>query len=353
MEGARKQLVPPGPNGLRCPPLLVRLPCGEVPCAADCAMNEWEDWSSCSRSCGGGVRSRERTVQVQASHGGRACPVTAEREECEVGSCDSDCELGDWGEWSPCSRACRLDAGSAPGRQLRRRGVTLVAQGSGSCPQEGDAERLLMRHCHDELCPNNTVCGGEQDIVVLVQGTDDHDSFQAQLQLIRFLVDRSTQAVHFGIVVCGSRASVLLPVTADHSAVLSALDSAELPDGSPDLAQGQAAALNLLRATGSPGESRRSQTALVLADSEPSQPLEVHTVASRIRSTGARLVVGLVDSRSQLARTEACEMASRPCDMNVATAESWGDMAQSPGKFLNAICNELVTEGAQDAGGVT
>ena len=41
----------------------------------DCQVSDWSAWSECSHFCGGGVRTRTRTILVQPSNGGAACPV--------------------------------------------------------------------------------------------------------------------------------------------------------------------------------------------------------------------------------------------------------------------------------------
>jgi hypothetical protein len=87
-DGTRSQLLPPGPNGLPCPPLQARLPCGETPCPTDCEMGPWEEWGSCSTDCGGGTQSRTRAVVLEPAHGGSSCALGEQRRECGIGSCD-------------------------------------------------------------------------------------------------------------------------------------------------------------------------------------------------------------------------------------------------------------------------
>lgn len=51
---------------------------------------EWSDWSigSCSENCGGGTRTNTRTVEKEATHGGKSCdgPSTID-EPCNIQQC--------------------------------------------------------------------------------------------------------------------------------------------------------------------------------------------------------------------------------------------------------------------------
>ena len=107
--------------------------------AVDCVWNEFEEWSACTKDCGGGKRSRSRTIKTEASNGGRKCTgVTSEQESCNTHGCKGKhCTFfhianytlvqtieanannyilhflavdGNWGQWSPftrCNTACK------------------------------------------------------------------------------------------------------------------------------------------------------------------------------------------------------------------------------------------------------
>ena len=49
----------------------------------DCYRGNWQSWSSCDKSCGGGVKSRMRSVIQPAVCGGREC----EGSDTEIGHC--------------------------------------------------------------------------------------------------------------------------------------------------------------------------------------------------------------------------------------------------------------------------
>ena len=54
----------------------------------DCVWNAYEEWTSCSKDCGGGKRSRARTIKIAASNGGKECSCpTVEEEDCNTHGC--------------------------------------------------------------------------------------------------------------------------------------------------------------------------------------------------------------------------------------------------------------------------
>ena len=77
----------------------------------DCILSEWTHWTSCSVSCGGGQHSRHRSILVKPKGGGETCRGALEvTEPCYMPQCSgrnfTDCQLGQWTEWSDCS-GCR------------------------------------------------------------------------------------------------------------------------------------------------------------------------------------------------------------------------------------------------------
>ena len=53
----------------------------------DCKLSEWTEWGECSVSCGGGIKTRTKTVLIDAKFGGDECPK--DREQIE--QCNSQC----------------------------------------------------------------------------------------------------------------------------------------------------------------------------------------------------------------------------------------------------------------------
>ncbi|KAG5895097.1 hypothetical protein JTB14_036372 [Gonioctena quinquepunctata] len=79
-----------------------------------CATTDWSAWSSCSESCGPGVRMRTRKFVDRK--GRKKCPhiSTVEKEKCmnrecrqdEIETADPLCPTTQWSDWSPCSASC-------------------------------------------------------------------------------------------------------------------------------------------------------------------------------------------------------------------------------------------------------
>ncbi|XP_047736020.1 spondin-1 [Hyalella azteca] len=153
----------------------------------DCVVSEWTDWSPCSTTCGRGRRERRRVVQVEPQNNGRACPrklirrkicrnprcvtlhggleslsltldsdATPESRQPEspptgdytldYGDEDSDCVMGDWSAWSPCTQSCGPEA-----LQQRARSIVSRPRGKG----EACGARLERRYCSLPPCPHN------------------------------------------------------------------------------------------------------------------------------------------------------------------------------------------------------
>ena len=72
----------------------------------DCRVGDFDVFSTCTQPCGGGTKTRTRTVVVSPSGEGAACPSLEETVECNTQVCTVDCKVGEFTEFSPCSREC-------------------------------------------------------------------------------------------------------------------------------------------------------------------------------------------------------------------------------------------------------
>jgi len=82
--------------------------CNDIPCPVDCEWKDWTPWTECVQPCGGeGTRQRSRN-STEALHGGEECiGDSTEISHCSVlGGCSTNCTWEDWNEWTTCSSSC-------------------------------------------------------------------------------------------------------------------------------------------------------------------------------------------------------------------------------------------------------
>merc|ERR1719387_1122481 len=162
---ARDVVVQPNAFGIACPTLETQKKCNQFKCPVDCVLSEWSGWSKCTKDCEGGVQGKTRSVLTKAKNGGESCDSGSEMRSCNTGSCDRDCSLVPWTEWSPCSMAC------GGGDQSRIRSVSIPIRGQGKCPKPNNADRLEERECNTQDCIGDEVCVAEMDLILMIDGS--------------------------------------------------------------------------------------------------------------------------------------------------------------------------------------
>ncbi|XP_013406580.1 A disintegrin and metalloproteinase with thrombospondin motifs adt-2 [Lingula anatina] len=100
----------------------------------------WSGWSSCSQTCGGGTRSRSRECGDGSSCSGEA----SESESCNTETCAAP-SWGPWGGWSTCTRTC------GGGTRSRDR----ACESGSSC----DGVSSETQECNTNECPVSSVDG--------------------------------------------------------------------------------------------------------------------------------------------------------------------------------------------------
>lgn len=104
-----------------------------------CTYNDWQPWTTCSKSCGGGMHSRTRPAATAN------CQQYSEDADCNTQGCAVDCKWKDWGGWSICSMTC------GSGVTTRVRIEDLRENGGKQCTGVG---------MESQACTNNNGCAG-------------------------------------------------------------------------------------------------------------------------------------------------------------------------------------------------
>ena len=140
-----RTVVPPVGTGAACPHLTETVECNTQACPVNCQVSEYGEFSRCSRECGGGTRTRSRTVVVPPAGTGAACPNLTETEDCNTQVCSVNCQVSEYGEFSRCTREC------GGGTRTRSRTVVVPPAGTGAaCPNLTETE-----DCNTQVCPVN------------------------------------------------------------------------------------------------------------------------------------------------------------------------------------------------------
>ena len=64
-------------GGVACPAdgdMERHMPCNEHDCPVDCVMEQWGNWSPCTKTCGSGGTYRTRGIKSGPLNGGKKCP---------------------------------------------------------------------------------------------------------------------------------------------------------------------------------------------------------------------------------------------------------------------------------------
>merc|ERR1719161_252105 len=150
----------------KCPQLKMERKCNQKKCPVDCVMDKWEEWSECSRACGGGAKARHRAIIQEPEDGGVPCGETTQEKLCNIQACDQDCTLTEWTEWSTCSKSCMK------GHRTRYRHILHPALGDGRCPGETTVERRELAPCNAKECkPATPTCASKVDLVLVLDGS--------------------------------------------------------------------------------------------------------------------------------------------------------------------------------------
>jgi len=132
----------PGFNGgAACPSLVDSEACNTQCCAVNCTLGAWGNFGACNATCGGGYQTRTRPV-IQSESCGGVCDATSETQACNTHPCPEDCQVGEWSNFTECSREC------GNGTQSRTRNVTQEPlHGGEECP-----DLIEFQACNEDPC---------------------------------------------------------------------------------------------------------------------------------------------------------------------------------------------------------
>mmetsp|Transcript_9563 Transcript_9563/g.17110 ORF Transcript_9563/g.17110 Transcript_9563/m.17110 type:complete len:1334 (+) Transcript_9563:115-4116(+) len=157
--------------------------CNGNPCAVDCEWDVWSDWTTCPVTCDGSTRSQARTRKQWPENGGVACVGNSTREEpCNTDPCPFDCLLMDWTEWTDCTTSC------GDGQKHRTRVQKLERNGGKPC-EEPLSEMVTCENDPQTFgCPKTTITtttplNEVESVDVLGNHRDDDDEAQREKQL--------------------------------------------------------------------------------------------------------------------------------------------------------------------------
>lgn len=119
--------------------------CNSQPCARNCKWAPWAPWSPCTEKCNGGTQNRTRSILITAANGGQECTgESTSFRDCNTQKCPVHCVWTPWGDWDTCTKTC------GGGMQGRTRSV-LIKERYGGKPCVGDPQQ--MQGCSMQACP--------------------------------------------------------------------------------------------------------------------------------------------------------------------------------------------------------
>jgi len=328
-------------GGAACPKLEFERQCNTAPCPVDCKVGKWSPWTECSVSCGDGVVSKKREIITKPENNGSPCPSTVETKMCGgTTPCEAECQLGEWGPWKACTRAC------GGGKKTRTRGIAKQATGRFHCPKAGSKKRTDFQACNKDACPakKDLKCSSKADLVMLLDGSGSitTEAFEQQKAFATDLSSRFTLNQGTGhliaAVIYGDSATTVFPLTDDALAMRNGIAGLRRGKGGASLSSGLNKAKQLL------GRSSRKDNAtenivFVMADGPADSEVLSLEASHELQSYGVRVVVTLVGEGMDTKPLEA--LASKPTKQNFFNAKSFEELQRDVQSRMIEICSSV------------
>jgi hypothetical protein len=142
VKRTRKVLTKSEFGGHLCGVLSNEKSCNEGPCPVNCQTSSWGTFTACTKSCGGGSQTRRRSIITRSQATGSICPFLTETVECKAAACPIDCVVSSWSAFKSCSKTC------GGGVQTRTRTITGTPSNGGvACPLLSQDQSCNTKAC--------------------------------------------------------------------------------------------------------------------------------------------------------------------------------------------------------------
>jgi uncharacterized protein YegL len=334
---SREITTEPSAGGSGCPVLYGQEQCNQQKCPIDCILNDWSGWSGCTAECGGGVQQRSTTMRVEPEHGGEPCGEDSQVQSCNIQNCDKDCVLQDWSQWTDCSKEC--DGGT----RMKTKLIAEQAVGDGHCDDDDSWERKQYEDCNMFPCIHESVaetliCQDTLDVVLLIDGSGSIGStgWEKSKHAAKMLMDAfkgdSKSDNEVAVLLYSKYTTTVTHFTKDFDAAKTAIDGMSWPRSYTKTGRALDTAGDEL-ALGRP----ESKTVVIcITDGRPMSTRYTKRAAKNLRKK-ARLLWVPVTRWAPL--NDIKKWASEPNSENIVEAQSW-DVLESP-ELLDEVVADL------------
>jgi len=301
----RAVVVSPNSFGIVCPALTNKKKCNQMKCPVDCKMSQWTGWDDCTKECEGGVQSQTRAIITKPKNGGKFCDTVQESRSCNTESCDRDCDLASWIDWSPCSMSC------GGGLQTRHKTVDRAIRGMGKCPKASSSNRFGEKMCNEQACVGDEICIAKQDLIISIDasGSLRQSGFEVLRNFVANLTDRY-QAMYFGhedmqvgIILFGNgrleddgtiaKAINVQPLTSAISGIKATVQGLTWQRGFTNMAQAFSLADTMLQQG---GRSDAQSAIMLITDGKVSFHYQTSVAARKLKDKNIQMFVAAVTS---------------------------------------------------------